>query len=559
MKRDTLKLLAAVLLLLCVPFAAVAFDSSALPGPAGSAAFTATGGTVTQPVVFTGDNANGTGTVRIRPSDEDTQLVICDASNNSSPEVCSSWQHYNSSVASSASFYATNLYVDSAGATQVYASAFGSGYFQTAGTTTAGVTYFGVRAPAAAANTANYVLECRSTGATTATCTWGSGHTTTMDTRGPELNGGAAACGSSSVTGGKCITDDTLMLTDANAVFYARTTGTTGTAATVYGATSFASSLQAGWYGSSADADYASSPAILSVGGTTMNIVQTSDIGAASPAFAFKDNTAASGATLLEIEGGGELDVRGAVKNEGSATCNGVNAGSVCFNDQPVFYADTAIFDLSIGSSNAASSARVMEYTQGTAGQATTIFNTGAMTAGSPVGAVGYYGSTYSDADYADDVTLTGVSKELSFIRTDNVGAASIHTKWTEDASASATLAGTTLMTLLGDGTVKPTMYGSQSNCSDGAGAAACSAAPAGSVVIDDGATTVVVSTTAVTANSQILVTFDSSLGTKLGVTCNTTYVDPYVTARTAATSFTITAADPAGANPVCLSYFVVN
>ncbi len=100
---------------------------------------------------------------------------------------------------------------------------------------------------------------------------------------------------------------------------------------------------------------------------------------------------------------------------------------------------------------------------------------------------------------------------------------------------------------------------GTIGNCLDSAGAAACGAATAGSVVIDAGATTVVVSTTQVTANSQIFVQYDSSLGTRLSVTCNTTPALPAVTARTAATSFTITV--PAGpiTNPACYSFFIVN
>jgi len=101
--------------------------------------------------------------------------------------------------------------------------------------------------------------------------------------------------------------------------------------------------------------------------------------------------------------------------------------------------------------------------------------------------------------------------------------------------------------------------YATATNCSDSAGAAACSAAAAGSIVIDATATTVVVSTTAVTANSQIFAIFDSSLGTRLSVTCNTTVADPWISARTAATSFTITVASAPVTNPACYSYFIVN
>jgi hypothetical protein len=67
------------------------------------------------------------------------------------------------------------------------------------------------------------------------------------------------------------------------------------------------------------------------------------------------------------------------------------------------------------------------------------------------------------------------------------------------------------------------------------------------------------VNTTAVTANSQIFLMYDSSLGTKLSVTCNTTEPGLYgVTARVAATSFTITATVSV-TNPICFSYFIIN
>lgn len=98
-------------------------------------------------------------------------------------------------------------------------------------------------------------------------------------------------------------------------------------------------------------------------------------------------------------------------------------------------------------------------------------------------------------------------------------------------------------------------------NCADGSATPAdCTAAPAGSVIISAGATEVVVNTTAVTADSQIIVQEDSSLGTRLSVTCNTTIARTYaVTARTAATSFTITASAAPITNPSCLHYYIVN
>ena len=104
-------------------------------------------------------------------------------------------------------------------------------------------------------------------------------------------------------------------------------------------------------------------------------------------------------------------------------------------------------------------------------------------------------------------------------------------------------------------GTVNSALYATATNCADSAGAAACGSAAAGHVVIDAGATSVVVSTTAVTAASQIPITFDSSLGALLSVTCNTTAALPYITARTAGVSFTMTIAVAPAANPACYGY----
>lgn len=96
-------------------------------------------------------------------------------------------------------------------------------------------------------------------------------------------------------------------------------------------------------------------------------------------------------------------------------------------------------------------------------------------------------------------------------------------------------------------------------NCTSSAAPAVCASAAAGSVVVAAAGTTVTVNTTAVTANSQIFVMYDSSLGTKLSVTCNVTEPALYgVTARSAGTSFTLTSSAPI-TNPACFSYFIVN
>ena len=112
-------------------------------------------------------------------------------------------------------------------------------------------------------------------------------------------------------------------------------------------------------------------------------------------------------------------------------------------------------------------------------------------------------------------------------------------------------------------GKIQPALYSTATNCSSSASPAVCGSATAGSVVIAASATSVVVDTTAVTANSQVLLTEDSSLGTKLGVTCNTqsllTLGVPKVTARTAGTSFTVSVEVAPTTYPLCLSYAIFN
>jgi hypothetical protein len=100
-------------------------------------------------------------------------------------------------------------------------------------------------------------------------------------------------------------------------------------------------------------------------------------------------------------------------------------------------------------------------------------------------------------------------------------------------------------------------------NCSSSASPAVCGSAAAGSFVIAAGSTSVTVNTTALSNLSQILITPDESLGTKLGVTCNTTMAAALagfgVTARVAGTGFTITTLGTIAGNPACYSYLIVN
>jgi hypothetical protein len=106
--------------------------------------------------------------------------------------------------------------------------------------------------------------------------------------------------------------------------------------------------------------------------------------------------------------------------------------------------------------------------------------------------------------------------------------------------------------------------YATTTNCSSGASPAVCGSAAAGSIAVPAGTNVALqVNTTAVTANSQIFVQSDETLGTKLSVTCNSTLAslitEPVVSARTPATSFTVTISGTTTTNPVCLSYFIVN
>lgn len=101
------------------------------------------------------------------------------------------------------------------------------------------------------------------------------------------------------------------------------------------------------------------------------------------------------------------------------------------------------------------------------------------------------------------------------------------------------------------------------SNCSSSAAPAVCGSASGGSVAVPTGTNpTLTVNTTAVTANSQIIMNIDESLGTRLSVTCNTTLTtltNPVITARTPGTSFTVQIGATIAVNPACASFVVVN
>jgi len=125
----------------------------------------------------------------------------------------------------------------------------------------------------------------------------------------------------------------------------------------------------------------------------------------------------------------------------------------------------------------------------------------------------------------------------------------------TPAAGSFTTLTGTTINT-----TTKCAAAGTAANPS----VASCSAAPTGffSCATNASTGTCQVNTTAVTANSTIQIQPDSTLGTALSVTCNTTQdtglTAPRISARSAGASFTIKLGT-FSTNPLCFSYVVIN
>ena len=101
--------------------------------------------------------------------------------------------------------------------------------------------------------------------------------------------------------------------------------------------------------------------------------------------------------------------------------------------------------------------------------------------------------------------------------------------------------------------------FSTLTNCTSSTSPAVCATAPEGAAVIATGETSVVVNTTAVTANSNISLTFDSSLSSRLGVSCNKIFSQPYVTARIAGTSFSVTVGSAPSSNPLCFTYRIGN
>lgn len=87
-----------------------------------------------------------------------------------------------------------------------------------------------------------------------------------------------------------------------------------------------------------------------------------------------------------------------------------------------------------------------------------------------------------------------------------------------------------------------------------------CQSSGYGIVTIAAAASSVVVNTTAVPSNAIIELTYDASTatGTTLGVTCNVTAQQPYVSARSAGGNFTISTASTFTTNPGCIQFEII-
>lgn len=268
----------------------------------------------------------------------------------------------------------------------------------------------------------------------------------------------------------------------------------------------------------------------------------------------------ANGTGAVDLQGGG------GVKNSGSATPTGGQAGDLYLNDGVTVGGHlTQIGALSTGANAPATAAYQFD------GRKAGAYDFSILGYGSGSGVIGV-----QYVQSADDSSLTNA--RFAYIASWGTGNAGLTAYGVTKAKAAELLAGgdtsslnigtsaaaavnfianniiTAAMTTAG--MFKVAAFGSFANCAVAGATPACAAAPAGASSIVDGATAVTISTTAVTANSEIPVWMDMSLGSRLGVTCNTTFEGCWISARTAGTSFTVTCqADPAGANPMCIGW----
>jgi hypothetical protein len=111
-------------------------------------------------------------------------------------------------------------------------------------------------------------------------------------------------------------------------------------------------------------------------------------------------------------------------------------------------------------------------------------------------------------------------------------------------------------------GSVNGVHFGTFSGCASSASPAVCGAQTMGAVAVPAGTNpTLQVNSTAVTANSQIMLTEDQSLNARLSVTCQTAALPTsvVVTSRTAGASFTFQVNGTFTTNPICYNFSIFN
>jgi hypothetical protein len=179
-----------------------------------------------------------------------------------------------------------------------------------------------------------------------------------------------------------------------------------------------------------------------------------------------------------------------------------------------------------------------------------TVYGTASLIAGKTDGTVGRIAA------------VTGTNSVTGYLEWRLANATRLGVFGNSGSNIALALENSALFTVTG-GRTQVDSFGTTGNCASAAAPAVCGSSASGHVVVAAAGTTVVVNTTAVTATSEIMLSRDNSLGTLLSVTCNTqssvTLGMPYVSARTAGTSFTITADVAPTTNPLCLHYTIVN
>jgi hypothetical protein len=126
-------------------------------------------------------------------------------------------------------------------------------------------------------------------------------------------------------------------------------------------------------------------------------------------------------------------------------------------------------------------------------------------------------------------------------------------------AGVSVSRTGSGIINTSGINTYAPAPVTNVVRCASSASPAVCGGFTVGSFVIAAGATTATVNTTAVGLRNGIIPIEDDTLGTELGVTCNTatSVPEPNISTRVAGTSFTVTVTVAPVTNPKCYSYAI--